>query len=234
MKKVIINVDDFGVCEEYNKYVKELIDNDKVSSASILVNRNAQSAQDALLFAQQCKKNVSFGLHLDLSDYFQFDALGLWGRDEEHIIEEYREIIEEKRTDIRLDIEQQFKTFANYNVPISHLDGHHNIHLFPEIRDILLPIMLGYNVLKCRFFDDFYLKSENLEQTQNLYQALGVKTPNNLIFGVPTETNKFLIDGVNEVMIHATFGTEQGGTEFDNLMTGQCFNEAELITYYDI
>ncbi|HCM1552929.1 ChbG/HpnK family deacetylase [Vibrio parahaemolyticus] len=234
MKKVIINVDDFGVSEEYNQYVKTLIESDKVSSASILVNRNAESAQDALLYAKKCSKKVSFGLHLDLSDYFQFDEMGLWGRDEKHIIENYREIIKDKYTDIRLDIEEQFKTFANYNVPISHLNGHHNIHLFPEIRDILLPIMLGYNVLKCRFYDDFYLSNESLKNTKDLYQKLGVKTPNNLILGIPTEFNCQLVDGINEVMVHATHSSKVAGVEFDDFINNKCSDEFELISYYDI
>ncbi|MGR5437038.1 ChbG/HpnK family deacetylase [Vibrio owensii] len=234
MKKVIINVDDFGVSEEYNKYVIRLIESGKVSSASILVNRNAKSTQEALLYAKNCDKNISFGIHLDLSEYFKFDSLGLWGRDEYHIIDGYKDIIKANYTDIRLDIEQQFKTFASYGLPISHLNGHHNIHLFPEIRDILLPIMLGYNVVKCRFWEDFYVTNEHLKKTQELYNLLGIRTPNNLIFGIPEESNSQLVSGINEVMVHASFGSQKGGTQYERLMKDKCFSDASLISYFDI
>ena len=92
MKKLIINIDDFGYNSNINQAVIDLFAAEKVTSASILVKRNAAGCQQALEFAGTFVEKSSFGLHLDLSGYFRFDVLQFWGRDENHIIENYREI----------------------------------------------------------------------------------------------------------------------------------------------
>lgn len=65
-KYLIINADDFGVNEETNKAVKELFNDGKITSASLITT--AALADEAMTIAKE--NNFSVGVHLTLnSDY---------------------------------------------------------------------------------------------------------------------------------------------------------------------
>ena len=132
MKRLIVNCDDFGMDAVTNQAIMELIENNKISSTSILVKRNKEVCHEALIFSKAYSDKISFGLHLDLDEYFKFDELGLWGKDEEHIIDNYVEIFENNKEKIIADIKRQFAIFKEYGLQILHIDGHHHVHLFSK------------------------------------------------------------------------------------------------------
>lgn len=63
-KKLIINADDFGWCEERDSGIIDLYQNKKISSISVLINGpNAQkSLQNAI------KYNIPIGIHINLTE----------------------------------------------------------------------------------------------------------------------------------------------------------------------
>ncbi len=231
MKRVIINVDDFGLDEATNEVIKTLILNQKIKSTTILTKRDKNVCEDAFTFAK-ANSNVGYGLHLDLDEYFLFDEHGLWGRDEKHIISTYNEIIASQKEKIIADITQQFQTFKEYGVPISHVDGHHHIHLFKEILVILLPIMKQYQVDKMRFVNDFYLTPQHLNEILNLLNENHIKTPDQFIAGVNIHDSELL--QTCECMVHVFFGANDYQTEADVLLTETRFEPFKVISYHEL
>ncbi|MGL4374149.1 MAG: ChbG/HpnK family deacetylase [Turicibacter sp.] len=234
MKKVIVNCDDFGMDNATNQAIMELIQNKRITSTSILIKRDKVACHEALLFAKQYGNLASFGLHLDLDEYFKFDELGLYGKDETHIIDQYLEIFTTNKQEIMVDIESQFAIFNEYGLQISHVDGHHHIHLFTEILVELLPIMKKYNVNKMRFIADFYLTPKKLAAIKLLLLENSIMVPDKFIDNLTLTGDSTPIDGVNEVMSHVFFGTENGLTHAQKLLTEDCFNGYLMVNYNQI
>jgi predicted glycoside hydrolase/deacetylase ChbG (UPF0249 family) len=233
-KRLIINIDDFGIDGDTNRAAFDLITAGKATSASILVKRNETCCKEALGFASRFEGAASFGLHLDLSSYFRFEELGLWGRDETHIVEDYREIFAENRQTIIDDVRRQFDVLEQNGVHVAHVDGHHHVHLFPEILYELVPIMLDRGIRAMRFMKEFYTTPERRAEIEAYLRDHGIATPDRFIPGIPKDENSLLVDGTNEAMIHACFHTYDGQTEYEKLMNQHCFSDAELISYRDI
>lgn len=106
-KKLIINADDYGLSHKFNLGILELIEKEIVTSATVMVNKKFINPRELLKH-----KNISVGLHLDLS--FESSAK---------------------------DIESQIRKFKTLfgRLP-SHLDGHKYFHLlhgnFPKVLKI--------------------------------------------------------------------------------------------------
>lgn len=233
-KKLIINADDFGGTPEINQAIIDLIEAGWITSASILVKEEWTGSKGALAFARDYEGKASYGLHLDLSSWFRFSDFQFWGRDENHIIHNYRNIFAQYRQIILDDIHRQFSRFTKLGGEIAHLDGHHHVHHFPEILHEVVPIMQEYDVNKMRFTPGFYLSAKKLVAVELFLSENGILTPDHFIAGVPDNENGFLQEGVNEAMIHVFFGTTGGKTEYGRLMTEPCYSEAELISYKEL
>ncbi len=61
MRKLIINADDYGLSEQFNKGILELIRKRIVTSTTVMVNKNFIKPKELLKYG-----NISVGLHLDL------------------------------------------------------------------------------------------------------------------------------------------------------------------------
>lgn len=234
MKKLIVNCDDFGMDSITNKAIMELINNNKISSTSILVKRDKEACEEAIIFSKAYSNKISFGLHLDLDEYFKFDELGLWGKDEEHIIDNYVEIFEINKEKIIEGIERQFAMFKKYDLQISHIDGHHHVHLFPKILVELIPIMKKYNVNKMRFIDEFYLTSEKLKFIKSLLLENKIIVPDKFIDNLNMIGNDAPIEGANEIMSHVFFGADNGLTQAQKLLREDCFRNYLMVNYNQI
>ncbi|MDI6778031.1 MAG: ChbG/HpnK family deacetylase [Patescibacteria group bacterium] len=107
MRKLIINADDYGLSDKFNRGILELIEKRIVTSTTVMVNKKFIKPKDLLKH-----KNISVGLHLDLS--FESSTK---------------------------DIENQIRKFKILfgRLP-SHLDSHKYFHLlhsnFPKVLKI--------------------------------------------------------------------------------------------------
>ncbi len=177
MAAVIITGDDFGLTLSINRSVLDLIEKGMMNAASIMVLRDRVALEDALSMAQKFDGKASLGLHLDLDHWFRFDETGHYGMNENDVIHEFRDIIEENRPAITEDIHTQMNILVKNSIPVSHCDGHHNIHLFPEILALLVPVMKKNNIPAMRFNAEFYRSGESLAEAEKMIDTAGITIP---------------------------------------------------------
>ena len=206
MYKCIINADDLGLRHTINISVENLIKKGLVTSATIMVKRDKKALEEALNLYKRYNSKVSFGLHLDLDEYFLFDETGHYGINESDIISNYNEIIKTKSKEIESDIVEQIKTLKKLGIRISHIDGHHFVHQFIEIVTLILPIAKQYGIKAMRINPDFYLSKENRSLVFNMLREYDVKFPGGFYdLGVFVQYNRKLKingDRIVELMVH--------------------------------
>jgi predicted glycoside hydrolase/deacetylase ChbG (UPF0249 family) len=146
MKRLIINADDLGADEARNAGIFDGIQAGTVTSASILPN--GPELQDALKrIHTESFRNVSWGVHLNLSEGKPLSTgnsilLGpngmFWGKVSSRRLL-MRQGNRDLETEIAQEIDAQITLFETSGIPLSHLDGHQHVHVFPAV----LRAMLG-------------------------------------------------------------------------------------------
>lgn len=126
-RKLIINADDFGFCEETNRAVKELFTDKKITSTSLLAG--TPYTDDALKIAKELQIDV--GAHLTLnSDFQDFPWVSLsWAdslKDENGCLFADTAIIakQARGKDVTAECRAQIKKITDSGVKIDHLDNH--------------------------------------------------------------------------------------------------------------
>jgi predicted glycoside hydrolase/deacetylase ChbG (UPF0249 family) len=146
MKRLIINADDLGADEARNAGIFEGIQAGIVTSASILPN--GPGLLDALNTIHSVSfKNVSWGVHLNLSEGKPISTLNsiLLGPKGIFLgkVSSQRLLIRQGDRDLETEIEHeidaQITLLESSGIPLSHLDGHQHVHVFPAV----LRAMLG-------------------------------------------------------------------------------------------
>lgn len=203
--RLIINGDDFGLCASVNDSVATLIERGAMTSASVLVGRDRASFRDAVRSSHDLADRAGFGLHLDLDHLFRFDETAHFGIDENDIVPGYREIVRHRRRAIRDDAIAQMRLLQDAGVPVSHLDGHHMVHLFPGIVEIVIEAMVECGLERMRFSRAFYRDGVNLERSLGLIARGGIRVPDECIDLVDIMRGKTLPpddDRIVEIMAH--------------------------------
>jgi predicted glycoside hydrolase/deacetylase ChbG (UPF0249 family) len=193
MKKLIVNADDFGMCESMNKGIIYGFKNGIITSASLMVNRPA--AQEAAQLAKDNPK-LGIGLHFDFND-FPKEIIKIFKKIK--TIEMAKEIDREIATPgvitkAKKIFEEQVRKFKELvgRTP-DHLDGHYHIHKLPSF----LPFVFGFaqrhgiplrKVGSVRFIESFSTDDVQDASVENLTKIL-----------------KNLPDGVSELMTHPVF-----------------------------
>ncbi len=140
MKRLIVNADDLGADQARNAGIFEAIEASSVTSVSLLPNGPA--LDDAVQRIHALKgKCISWGVHLNLSEGAPLSPglralTGPGGR-----------LLGKKPArrlltrgggaallqEVRAEIEAQILCLKDRGVPISHLDGHQHVHVFPAV-----------------------------------------------------------------------------------------------------
>lgn len=156
MKRLIVNADDFGMTHGINRGIIEATANGIVTAASIMVT--GWAFEEAVQLARE-NPNLDVGLHLSLTvgrpasddpavyrDLASHGTFRLGNRD--LLIN----LILRKITPsvLHREIEAQFKKAVDTRLPITHIDGHESIHLFPGIREIVFQLMGRYGIPSMR------------------------------------------------------------------------------------
>ena len=125
-RRLIVNADDFGMCEATDDGIIEAHDHGIVSSASLLVN--ASHAVEAVRAAARYPK-LGLGLHAD------FPRGGGWVFDPGNL------------PALRRELEHQFDTFVRLvGRPPDHLDSHHHLHRAFNVGRLFLKLGSRYGV----------------------------------------------------------------------------------------
>lgn len=162
MKELIINADDFGLSEGANRAIHSAYREGILTSASLMV---AGAAFEQAVSIARNDKGLQVGLHLTLvqgrSVLTRVEIPGLVGTDGHFTNDPVKAgmryfFVKSLKSALRREIEAQILKFRESGIPLSHIDGHLNIHMHPVVFDILLELMPKYGIAS------FRLTRENL------------------------------------------------------------------------
>ena len=126
-KYLIINADDFGITESVNEAIIHLLQERKISSATLMPNGNAY--EEAAKWS--CKNSKNIGLHLTLVNGGSNKKITSLTRKESledekgYLFEDKFYFIQNfKYTHIKKEIDAQFEKIKKSGVDISHADTH--------------------------------------------------------------------------------------------------------------
>lgn len=162
MKELIINADDFGLCQGANKGIIKAWQQGILTSASIMPGGAA--FDEAVALAKE-HPGLQVGLHLTLVQGrgvlpsqglpSLVDNNGDFGNDPVLAGMRYY-FLRPLRKKLHREIEAQIVKCLDAGIPLSHLDGHLNIHMHPVVFDILTELMPKHGI------KTFRLSRENL------------------------------------------------------------------------
>jgi hopanoid biosynthesis associated protein HpnK len=156
MKKLIINADDFGLSTGANRAVIKAFREGILTSTSLMVGGKA--FDEAVSLAKE-NPGLQVGLHLTLVQGRAVlppreipglvDGKGDFPRDPVGTGMRYFFSGSLKR-ELYREIEAQMLRFRETGLPLSHIDGHLNIHMHPTVFDILAELMPKHGITSFR------------------------------------------------------------------------------------
>lgn len=144
-----------------------------LTSATLLVTGDT-SRLPALIGRIRDQGAPAVGLHLDLDAWFRFDETGHYGDTETDIIDDYAAIVRARRDELRREVVRQLAIIRALGLEPTHLDGHHNVHLFPPLRDLVLPLARESGITKARLDTGFYRTAEAIEAARDAFRSEGI------------------------------------------------------------
>jgi len=174
MRNLIINADDLGADKGRNSGILEAVEAGMVKSVSILAN--APATKQALEDIRQGKyEGVSIGIHLNLSEgrpicpdlsllagngFFPGKAAAQRLLLQENVTELESEVFREVQAQIGVLLEEK--------IPLSHLDGHQHLHVFPAVRKAAIGAARKYGIPWVRLPQEPFPGSEEGEIPEDL------------------------------------------------------------------
>jgi hopanoid biosynthesis associated protein HpnK len=156
MKELIINADDFGLSPGANRAVVRAWQEGILTSASLMVGGRA--FEEAVSLARE-NPGLQVGLHLTLvqgrAALAPEEIPGLTDPDGNFPMDpvmagtRYFFSASLKR-ELSREIEAQILRFRETGLPLSHIDGHLNIHMHPTVFDILAGLMPKHGITSFR------------------------------------------------------------------------------------
>jgi len=156
MKELIINADDFGLSKGANKAIIKAWREGSLTSASLMVGGGAFA--EAVSLAKE-NPGLQVGLHLTLVQGRSIlshegfpsitDRHGNFTNDPVQAGMRYF-FVKALRKPLYREIEAQIMKFRESGLPLSHIDGHLNIHMHPTVFDILLELMPRHGITSFR------------------------------------------------------------------------------------
>jgi predicted glycoside hydrolase/deacetylase ChbG (UPF0249 family) len=235
MKGIIINADDLGSDIARNKGIFRALDAGVVTSASILANGPAFDDAVTRMRSNLCR-SVSFGAHLNISQGTPV-SMGL-----KMIVDENNLFLGKTKVlsllsgpvlgplseEIEGEIASQIEKLLDSGIAITHIDGHHHVHIFPAVAPLVMKAARKYGIHRMRIPDEpsNMLRSlppdrsvtEEAEffslfacQVRPLLQKWGMIAPDyflglcmkgRLSPAVLTELAENLKEGITELMVH--------------------------------
>ncbi|MEK4463656.1 polysaccharide deacetylase family protein [Paenibacillus sp. FSL E2-0190] len=208
-KKLIINCDDFGQSPPMNQAIKHLLEEEKVSSATIMAVAPGFEEAAAWCIRRQ-QRNV--GLHLTMTS--EFEALrwaSLTGETSLHdesghqyrTVKEFEQGAQTKA--VLKEIDAQYERVKQSGIVISHVDNHMGSLYGMETGRSLLPQTLWKISrwgLPSRFFRYIHAEDPLLASLKNIERPVALGAGLADTFGVP----------IPDYLLSHPFGVEEGET----------------------
>lgn len=154
--KIIINSDDLGISAEVNECIFGLMEERRVTSATLMMN--APAVEDAVRRMREFR-NCSFGVHLNLTQFAPLsghpglspllDAKGEFLGIAEAGISKAA-LTKEMRQAIYAEWCAQIESAIAMGVPVSHIDSHHHVHTRAGMLAIIKRIRQRFGIRKVR------------------------------------------------------------------------------------
>ncbi len=139
--KLIINADDFGLCESVNSAIIDCYLKGNLTSTTLMVNM--PGTQHAVTLAKENSK-LGIGLHFCLTEgrpLSKCDSLvdknGLFFSRSKLLKKIFLNIID--YGEVKKEFEMQMDTALKFGINITHVDSHQHVHLIPKIFKTILP-----------------------------------------------------------------------------------------------
>lgn len=143
-KRLVINADDFGYCDQRNRGIVESFQNGVVSSTTLLVN--AFKASEAVLLSRQC--GIPLGLHVNLTEGIPVKMKCSSLTSENGFFKGkfgFREALKRGEVDleeVKQEIHAQLQWFVDaVGLLPTHIDGHQHVHIMPQVCEIIAVVM---------------------------------------------------------------------------------------------
>lgn len=157
MIKLIVNADDFGLDPIVNDEIAKGLQDDHISSATILAN--SDYLDDVVQIIEQNPKK-SFGVHLNIS-YGRsitqnpvFKKYGIMGEDGQFIMKAAFNNCPNANHELQKAIEEewlaQINLLKNKGIVLSHVDGHHHCHTWYGLADTLCHVLMETGIKRVR------------------------------------------------------------------------------------
>lgn len=205
MMRVILNADDFGLSHTINESIAIAYDQGVLTSTTLLVFREA--TVEAVEYAR-ARPNLGIGIHLDLDKFFDFEVNGHFGVTIEDIDQDVYEYYTTQKTDeLRREIYRQLEQFQKFGLLPTHLDGHHNIHMFPQVLPYVVEAMQRYGLGRMRFSSKFFANQFRAYSTCQIFlDKANIKYPDHCLDlndELPMGTILGRVKtGVTEIVVH--------------------------------
>jgi hopanoid biosynthesis associated protein HpnK len=156
-KRIIINADDFGLCEGVNRAVAQAHTDGVLTSATIMANMPA--ANKAVLIAKQLP-TLGVGVHLNVTagrplseDSSVGPLLGTDGRFAYSLSKLFLLFLtgQRIRNAVRTELITQIQWLFDNGLKPTHLDSHKHIHGFPPIFSIVCELARRFRIRAIRW-----------------------------------------------------------------------------------
>ncbi len=174
MRELIINADDFGLSNGANRGVIKAWQEGILTSASLMVGGTAFNEAVSLARANP---GLQVGLHLTLVQGLAVashsglpslvDREGNFPNDPVMAGMRYF-FLKSLRKQLFKEIEAQVLKFLETGLPLSHVDGHLNIHMHPVVFDILHQMMPKYGITSFRLSRERFLDNIAIDRRRLL------------------------------------------------------------------
>lgn len=210
--QIILNADDFGRSTRINLAVIKAHREGVLTSASLVVA--GEAAKEAIALAQE-SPSLAVGLHLTVTEGRSVlppsqiphlvDARGRFLSNAAWAGLRYalsrtlqRELVQE--------VTAQFERFAATGLPLSHVDGHHHMHVHPSLFTAVLSLAEQFGAHGVRLpRDDFWLSARHSRR------QLGTKVAWALVFAALCRWCLRALRGHRLKVTHRTYGLLQSG-----------------------
>lgn len=172
MKQLIITSDDFGLSAGVNAAVEKGWQNGILTCASIMPGGTA--FQEAVTIAKR-NPGLQVGLHLTLLHGHAVLSQKELGRlvntngefSDNPVLSGIRYYFDKSlHKAVESEIETQIKHVLNAGIPLTHIDGHLNIHLHPTVFAILEKLMPRYGIKSFRLSQERLFHNLRFDRTR--------------------------------------------------------------------
>jgi predicted glycoside hydrolase/deacetylase ChbG (UPF0249 family) len=156
-RRIIINADDFGLCDGVNKAVAQAHTDGVLTSATIMANMSA--AREAVKIAKKLP-NLGIGVHLNLTEGPPLSKgtrlgrlLGTDGQFSSSLAKlAFFSLAGHKiREAIRAELAAQIQWVIDNGLKPTHLDSHKHVHAFPPLFSIVYQLARRFQITAIRW-----------------------------------------------------------------------------------